>query len=130
MSEVFSHPIPAMLGMLGLIIIVHEAGHYLVGKAFGLAVETFSVGVGPRLFGFRFAETDFRISVLPLGGYVKFAGALPSDEVPEQFVGRELWRAPRFARIAMLAAGPLANLFLAVAIYGCLGWKGIDHPPP
>src|ERR1051326_5821369 len=65
------------LVVLGIIIVIHEFGHFAVAKLFGIKVETFSVGFGPRLFGFRRGETDYRISAFPLGGYVKMAGGTP-----------------------------------------------------
>ena len=60
--------------VLGIMIFVHELGHYLMAKFLGIRVDVFSLGFGPRLFGFRRGETDYRISVLPLGGYVKMRG--------------------------------------------------------
>ena len=63
--------------VLGIIIVLHELGHFLVAKFFKIKVETFSVGFGPRLIGFRKGDTDYRISAFPLGGYVKMAGETP-----------------------------------------------------
>src|SRR5258705_7877003 len=69
------------LSVLGIIIVIHELGHFLVAKFFKIKVETFSVGFGPRLVGFRRGETDYRISAFPLGGYVKMAGETPSGTI-------------------------------------------------
>src|SRR5215813_15641155 len=66
--------------VLGVIIVIHEFGHFAVAKLFKIRVETFSVGFGPRLIGFRRGETDYRLSALPLGGYVKMSGENPMDE--------------------------------------------------
>src|SRR5579875_2446665 len=63
--------------VLGIMVLVHEFGHFAVAKLCGVRVETFSIGFGPRLFGWRSGDTDYRISLLPLGGYVKMAGDEP-----------------------------------------------------
>src|SRR4026207_1296723 len=83
--------------VLGIIIVIHELGHFLVAKFFKVRVETFSVGFGPRLIGFRYGETDYRISAFPLGGYVKMSGENPGDTVtgaPNEFISKPKW--PRF----------------------------------
>ena len=69
----------SMLVVLGVLVLVHEFGHFAVAKLFGVRIETFSIGFGTRLFGFRRGDTDYRISLLPLGGYVKMAGELGGD---------------------------------------------------
>ena len=66
--------IVAFIVILCAMVVIHEFGHFIVAKMLGIAVETFSVGFGPRLFGFRIGETDYRFSAIPLGGYVKFRG--------------------------------------------------------
>ena len=70
-------PILAMLAMVGSLILIHEAGHFVVARAFGVSVKVFSLGVGQRLFGFRWGKTDFRVSALPIGGYVRWVGCGP-----------------------------------------------------
>src|SRR5262245_14028878 len=89
----------SFLGALGVIIVVHEAGHLLVAKAFGVRVLTFSVGFGRRLWGFRRGETDYRVSLVPLGGYVRLGGENPEEvtDDPREFlnkpqIGRASWR--------------------------------------
>ena len=67
--------------VLGIMVLIHELGHFAVAKWCGVRVETFSIGFGTRLFGFRRGDTDYRISVLPLGGYVKMAGDVPGEEL-------------------------------------------------
>ena len=69
----------SMLIMLGVLVLVHEFGHFAVAKLCGVRIETFSIGFGKRLFGFRRGDTDYRVSLLPLGGYVKMAGELPIE---------------------------------------------------
>ena len=129
MSSFISHPVPAVILLLGLLVFFHELGHFVVGRWCGIAVETFSIGFGPRLLGFRWRGTDYRLSWLPLGGYVKFAGAHPSEEVPEGLVGGAYLAAPVFKRALTVMAGPLANFLLAVVVYAVLGHGGIPHPP-
>ena len=70
--------------VLGLLVFIHELGHFLLAKRCGVHVETFSLGFGPRLFGWKRGETDYRISAIPLGGYVKMTGEDPADEDAEQ----------------------------------------------
>ena len=70
----------AMVVVLGFMILIHEFGHYAVAKFFKVRVEVFSIGFGPRLFGFKRGDTDYRIAAIPLGGYVKMSGENPMDE--------------------------------------------------
>jgi len=129
MTWLAAHPVLAVIFFIGFLVFVHETGHFLVGKMCGIGVEVYSIGFGPRLFGFRHKGTDYRLAVLPLGGYVKFAGSLPSEEVPERFRGMEMHRAPVLARAMTILAGPLANLILAALIYSVHGYQGVEHPP-
>src|SRR5690606_25114058 len=78
----------AFVVLLGVLIFVHELGHFLVAKAFRIKVLRFSLGFGPRILGFRRGETDYRISLLPLGGYVKMAGDDPSEQLAPEDRGR------------------------------------------
>jgi regulator of sigma E protease len=110
--------------VLGVIIVLHELGHFLVAKLFKIKVETFSVGFGPRLFGFKYGETDYRISVLPLGGYVKMAGENPGDTItgdPREFMSKPKWQ-----RFLVAAAGPAMNLILAVGLLAGLFMYGTE----
>ena len=101
--------------MVGVLVVVHEAGHMLVAKWFGVEVPVFSVGMGPRLWGFVWRGTDYRLSALPIGGYVQMAGADPFGEEdadtwcpPERsFMHKPVWQ-----RLLVMAAGPAANLAL------------------
>lgn len=128
--EIFSHPIVAVVLLLGVLVIVHEAGHYIVGRLCGIAVEAFSIGFGPVILQFRKGETEYRISAIPLGGYVKFYGSLPEEPVPEAAVGREYFRASPWKRILVIFAGPAANFLLAIASYAWMVGVGIPQPPP
>lgn len=99
--------------VLGIMVLVHEFGHFAVAKLCGIRVETFSIGFGKRLFGFRRGDTDYRVSLLPLGGYVKMAGDNPGEAPtdPGDFNAH-----PRWQRILVALAGPFANFILALAL--------------
>ena len=129
MSFLASNPVLAVLFFIAVLVFVHETGHFLVGKAFGIGVEIYSIGFGPKIFGFEHEGTEYKLCALPLGGYVKFAGALKSEEVPERFKGKEMYRASVLARAATIIAGPAANLLLAMGIYTIHASIGIEHPP-
>ncbi|HSB17027.1 MAG TPA: RIP metalloprotease RseP [Bryobacteraceae bacterium] len=103
-----------LLVLIGVMILVHELGHYWAARFFDVRVETFSFGFGPRIFGFRKGETDFRFSAILFGGYVKMAGEQPGDESvtdPRGFLAK-----PRWQRLAIAFAGPLMNIVLAIAL--------------
>jgi regulator of sigma E protease len=112
--------------VLGIIIVIHELGHFLVAKFFKIKVETFSVGFGPRLFGVRYGETDYRISAFPLGGYVKMAGEIPGESVtgaPNEFLSKPKWQ-----RFLVASAGPAMNILLAVGLLTGLFMYGTEVP--
>lgn len=100
--------------VLGVLILVHEWGHFIVARMCGVRVDVFSVGMGPRIWGFRRGQTDYRVSALPIGGYVKMAGENPTDErtgAPDEFLSKSRWR-----RALIIMAGPTMNLALALVI--------------
>lgn len=130
MVEFLSHPVVAIVFLLGILIFVHELGHFIVGKLFGIGVEVFSIGFGPTLISFQFRNTLYRIAWLPLGGYVKFAGDIHSENVPKEFRGKEFYNASSFAQMCTVFAGPFSNLLLAAFVYAILGAQGIQHPAP
>jgi regulator of sigma E protease len=115
----------AFVFSLGVIIFVHEAGHLLVAKAFGMRVLTFSLGFGRRLWGVRRGETDYRVSLVPLGGYVKLGG-----ENPEEATGdpREFSNRPRWQRVFVYLAGPTMNVLLAILLIAVVFMVGIEVP--
>ncbi|HEX4965120.1 MAG TPA: RIP metalloprotease RseP [Thermoanaerobaculia bacterium] len=110
---------------LGVIIIVHEAGHLMVAKAFGVRVLTFSVGFGRKIWGFRRGETEYRVSLVPLGGYVRLGGENP-DEVSDD--PREFLNKPRWQRVLVYLAGPAMNVVLAIVLIAGLFMVGIEVP--
>jgi regulator of sigma E protease len=99
--------------VLGIMVLVHEFGHFAVAKLCGIRVETFSIGFGKRLFGFRRGDTDYRLSLLPLGGYVKMSGDNPGEAPtdPGDFNAH-----PRWQRVLVALAGPFANFILALGL--------------
>ncbi|MCZ6691800.1 MAG: site-2 protease family protein, partial [Planctomycetota bacterium] len=104
---------------VGLIIFVHELGHFLMARRMGVRVEVFSLGFGPRLFGFRRGPTDYRVSYVPFGGYVKMAGESPEMGVtgaPDEFTSKSVG-----ARTLIAAAGVMMNLFTGLLIF-CLAF--------
>ncbi|HSR68516.1 MAG TPA: RIP metalloprotease RseP [Acidobacteriota bacterium] len=116
----------AFIFVLGILIFIHELGHHLMAKLLGIRVEAFSLGFGPRLFGFRMGETDYRVSLLPLGGFVKMAGENVVDDLtgaPYEFLSK-----PRWQRFLVAIAGPAMNLGLAVALMTGLYLVGIEVP--
>jgi regulator of sigma E protease len=115
----------SFLFALGVIIVVHEAGHLLVAKAFGVRVLTFSVGFGKRLWGFRHGETEYQVSAIPLGGYVRLSGELP-EEAAESTDPRDFMNKPRWQRILVYLAGPAMNVILAVLIFAGLFMVGME----
>jgi len=127
--EFLAHPIVAVVLLLGILVFVHEFGHFIVGKLCGIPVEIFSIGFGPVIFGFQLKETHYRLSIIPLGGFVKFYGSLPSEEVPSFIKGREFFRASVPARLATVFAGPLFNIILAIAVFSSMVLYGIKQAP-
>jgi regulator of sigma E protease len=103
-----------LLVLIGVMIMIHEAGHYWAARYFNVKVEVFSFGFGPRLFGFRRGETDYRFSLILLGGYVKMAGEQFSEEASDD--PRHLMNRPRWQRLIIYFAGPFMNFVLAVGL--------------
>lgn len=103
--------------VLGVLIFFHEFGHFLIARLFGVGVEKFSLGFGPRLIGKRIGRTDYRISAIPLGGYVKMVGEEPDAKVAPEDIPISFTHKHVFKRICIVAAGPFFNILLAVVIF-------------
>jgi len=103
--------------VLGVLIFIHELGHFLIARFFGVGVEKFSLGFGPRLFGKKVGITDYRISAIPLGGYVKMVGEEPDAKIDPADRAISFTHKPVLQRILIVAAGPFFNLLLAVIIF-------------
>ncbi len=116
---------------LGLLIAAHEAGHLLLARLMGMRVETYSIGFGPRVAGFRHGDTDYRLSALPLGGYCKIAGFTPDDPAAQDpndtgsYMNKPAWR-----RFLVIAAGPGVNWLVAflliTALYTTYGFTDLS----
>ncbi len=119
----------AFVAVLGLMIFFHEFGHFAAAKAFGMRVFIFSFGFGPRLFGARWGDTDCRVSLIPLGGYVKLEGE-PDDRLSEDVGGlgdgRDFTTRPRWQRFLVYVAGPFMNGVLTVSVLTALFMIGFQ----
>jgi regulator of sigma E protease len=117
--------------VLGVLIFFHELGHFLCAKAFGVGVDKFSLGFGPKIVGKIIGRTEYRLSAIPLGGYVKMVGEQPDAEIdpadfPLSFTNKNV-----FQRILIVASGPLFNFVLAILIFFCIfSVSGINIPEP
>ena len=107
----------AFIVVLGILIFFHELGHFLVARLFGVGVEKFSLGFGPRITGWKKGITDYRISAVPLGGYVKMVGDDPTSEMDPQDIHLSFTHKHVLKRLLIVAAGPFFNLLLAVLIF-------------
>jgi regulator of sigma E protease len=118
--------IAAVAVVLGFMILIHEFGHYAVAKLLGVRVEQFAIGFGKRLVGFRKGETDYRINILPLGGYVKMSGENPMDERtgdPGEFMSHSRWH-----RFLIAIAGPSMNILLAIFLLTTVYMVHYEYP--
>lgn len=121
-------PVIGAVFAFGLMIIVHELGHFIVAKKLKIYVEKFSVGFGSKIFGFKKGETQYSVSWIPLGGYVKLKGMNydePLAGTPDEFLSRK-----PFEKIALAAAGPLLNYISAIVIVFAISLFGIPHMVP
>ncbi|MFL9880372.1 RIP metalloprotease RseP [Herbaspirillum rhizosphaerae] len=128
------HTLLAFAVALGTLVVVHELGHYWVARLCGVKVLRFSVGMGRVIYSRRFGrdQTEWALSILPLGGYVKMLDAREQDvsDMSAQDLKREFTRQSVWRRIAIVAAGPLANFILAILLFAGLFMHGIPEPVP
>jgi regulator of sigma E protease len=123
----------AFIIVLGILIFIHELGHFILAKINGVGVLKFSLGFGPAIIKKRIGETEYMLSAVPLGGYVKMLGEDTSEEEealspidPKRSFSKKSLR----ARAAIVVAGPIFNLLLAILIYMVIGWAGLPTIPP
>lgn len=112
----------AFIIVLGVLIFFHEFGHFLIARLFGVGVEKFSLGFGPRLIGKKIGITDYRLSAIPLGGYVKMVGEEPDAEVDPADLPLSFTHKPVVQRMLIVAAGPVFNILLAILIFFGIFW--------
>lgn len=117
----------AAIFLLGFLIFIHELGHFLFAKAFGVGVEKFSFGFGPRIFGITYKGTEYRLSWIPLGGYVKMEGDDPFDEASPVSPTSLMQKAP-WKRLLIAFAGPLFNLVLPMFLFAGVYLAGAPEP--
>ncbi len=114
---------------IAILVAIHEWGHFAVAKLCGIGVEVFSIGFGPRVIGFKRGETEYRLSLIPLGGYVKITGQDPEDtEAMTAHPDRAFALKPRWQQVAVVLAGPAMNLLLALVLLPLVFLVG--HPEP
>lgn len=113
---------------LALLIVVHEFGHFITARLVGVRVEKFSIGFGPKIAGWRRGDTEYMLSWIPLGGYVKFYGddpeALPVEDAEDSFLSQAVWK-----RLMIVAAGPVSNIMLAIFIVAGAAMIGVPERP-
>ena len=128
----FLRTVVAFIVVIGVLVIIHELGHYLVARWCGVKVLRFSVGLGKVIWSRRVGrdQTEWAVSMPPLGGYVKLLDARESDpgELSDADAAREFTRQPVWKRMAIVAAGPLANFLLAIALFAALYTHGVPEP--
>ncbi len=122
----------AAIALIGILILIHEFGHFIVAKACGVHCEVFSIGFGRRIFGFKYGGTDYRIALLPFGGYVRMKGSDVFGDRPEDYVPEEdddaFLRKPVWQRLLIVAAGPVFNLLLPVVVFTLVFLGGEPQP--
>ena len=125
----FKYLVPFSL-LLGTLVFIHELGHYLAARYFGVRVEVFSLGFGPKLIGYQWGDTYYCISLIPLGGYVKLFGDNPRKKITDEerkfaFLCQKVW-----PKSAIALAGPIMNFFIAVFLFTLIGFIGIQTVVP
>lgn len=118
------------VALIGALVFVHELGHFVWAKVFNVKVLKFSLGFGPRVFGYRHQETDYCVSLVPLGGFVKMLGEDPSDHVAPEDVPRSFHKQKLWKRFVIVLAGPLMSLLFPVALYFVVFLGQTDLTPP
>lgn len=113
--------------LLGALIFFHELGHFLVAKFYGVKVEVFSLGFGTKILKKKIGETEYCLSLIPLGGYVKLYGEDPTDPVKGTDAKRSFSNQPVFRRIAIAGAGPIANIILAIFVFFVISIFGLER---
>lgn len=120
----------ATLVVLGLVIFVHELGHFLVARWAGVRVDRFAIGFGPALFSIRHGETEYALCLIPLGGYVRMLGQTDTPEVEEQTDDERSYQNKSVgARMAIISAGVVMNILFGFACFAVAYQIGVDYQP-
>ncbi len=119
-----AYDVLAFLIVISIIVLIHEFGHFIVAKKMGVKVEKFSLGFGPKIFGKKIGETEYVVSALPLGGYVKLLGEDPSEELPEEDKKRSYSNLPPYKKFLIIFFGPFFNFVLAAIIFTIIFMAG------
>jgi regulator of sigma E protease len=127
---ILTNQIVAFVIVVGVVVFVHELGHFLAARLFGIAVEEFAIGFGPKAFGMVRGGTEYKICWLPLGGYVRLYGAEIGREIPLETRHRAISTAPLHKRACVVFAGPLANGLLTWAVLSAMSLSGVEKLPP
>jgi regulator of sigma E protease len=117
----FLSALPSFIILIGVLIFVHEAGHFFFAKLFKVKVHVFSLGFGPKLFSFRRGETLYQVSLVPIGGYVRMLGEDPSEDVPPEDKGRAFGDQPLWQRFLIIVAGPVMNIVFPLFLHFGVG---------
>ena len=128
-EEIVITTILSTIIVLGILVFVHELGHFLLAKRLGVGVLTFSLGFGKKLIGKKIGETQYQIAAVPLGGFVKLIGENPEEEVKEEDRHRSFSFQPIWKRILIVSAGPFFNFLLAAALFSSINLFGIPFYP-
>ncbi|MFZ9520390.1 MAG: RIP metalloprotease RseP [Silvanigrellaceae bacterium] len=130
LSWLLTNPFVAFIILVGIVVFIHELGHYLAGIWMGIAIEEFSLGFGPTAWSFKRGRTEYKICWLPLGGYVRFFGMESGEEVAPELVGKALNTAPVYKRSIISVAGPFANFVLSLIVMIILSNVGLPQAAP
>ncbi len=120
----------SFLIVLGILIFVHEFGHFLVARRLGVGVTKFSFGFGPKLAGIKRGDTEYLVSAIPLGGYVKLVGENDTEEVPAEERDKAFYGKPVWVKMAIVSAGPIANLVFAFLVFWVVFQSGVPALTP
>jgi regulator of sigma E protease len=126
MLDFFSFNILSVLFVFCTVVVIHELGHFIMAKLFKIRVEAFAIGFGPKLFGFRKGETEYKVCAVPLGGYVKMTGENPGEDLTggiEEFLSRPKWQ-----RFLVAVMGPVMNILLALFLLTILFYFKFEIP--
>ncbi|MBN2283205.1 MAG: RIP metalloprotease RseP [Deltaproteobacteria bacterium] len=118
--------IVSVIIVLGILIFVHELGHFLVAKLFGVGVMKFSLGFGPKIVGRKFGETEYVLSAVPLGGYVRLLGEAGTDDIAPEDEKRSFLKQPVSKKIGIVIAGPLFNFLFAILVFALIFSVGVS----